>query len=329
MGSGGCGFYLELYLEKPANKPKGGISNIKYDLPTPHFLHPASWRSPAPEPVPFPALVLPNGKLILIMELYLGSGGFSYPYWKGVFYPPGLKPRDYLWHYSRYFNAVEVNASFYHVPSAKTFAGMVERSQGQVRFAVKVHRRITHGRDADDSLYTRLLESVGPLREAGVLGPFVAQFPYSFQRTPANRRYLQEVVRRFSGQILAVELRHQSWAVEPVWNAFREQKLIWVSADYPPLPGLPQTGLIVTGDVAYLRFMGRNAEKWWEQETREERYDYLYSEEELKPYVRRLRELSGSLREAWVVFHNTPGGKALVNLDQFSALFAEANDSGT
>ncbi|WP_457637999.1 DUF72 domain-containing protein, partial [Oceanithermus sp.] len=61
------------------------------------------------------------------MKLYLGSGGFSYPYWRGVFYPPGLKPRDYLWHYSRYFNAVEINSSFYHVPSARSFAGMLER----------------------------------------------------------------------------------------------------------------------------------------------------------------------------------------------------------
>ena len=258
------------------------------------------------------------------MEVYLGSGGFSYPYWKGVFYPPGLKPRDYLWHYARHFNAVEVNSSFYHVPSAKTLAGMVERSGSRVRFAIKVHRRITHVRDTDDSLYSRLFESVRPLEEAGVLGPFVAQFPFAFQRTPANRRYLQEVVDRFSDRPLAVELRHQSWAVEPVWNAFREQNIIWVSADYPPLDGLPQSGLVISSQVAYLRFMGRNAEKWWEHETREERYDYLYSEEELKPYVRRLREFSSSLREAWVVFHNTPGGKALENLRQFAALWRAA-----
>lgn len=258
------------------------------------------------------------------MRLYLGSGGFSYPYWKGVFYPPQLKPRDYLWHYARHYSAVEVNSSFYHVPSAKTFAGMVERSGGRVVFAVKAHRSITHSRDADERLYERLFAAVEPLAAAGVLGPFVAQFPYSFRRTPQNRRYLQEVSRRFQGRTLAVELRHDSWAVEPVWRAFRESGLIWVSADYPPLAGLPQSGLVTTASVAYLRFMGRNAAAWWQPETREDRYDYLYSEAELAPFARALKEKAAGLSAAWVIFRNTPGGKALVNLRQFAALMADA-----
>ncbi len=257
------------------------------------------------------------------MEVFLGSGGFSYPYWKGVFYPPGLKPRDYLWHYARHFNAVEVNASFYHVPAAKTFAGMLERSGGRVRFAVKAHRSVTHSRDAAPELYQRLFAAVEPLERAGVLGPFVAQFPYSFQRTPANRRYLLEVVRRFEGRSLAVELRHDSWAVEPVWEAFRQLGLVWVSADYPPLSGLPQSGLIVTTETAYLRLMGRNAAKWWDHKEREERYDYLYTPEELRPYVRGLAQRAEALREAWVIFHNTPRGQALVNLGGFAELLRE------
>ncbi|HHO58587.1 DUF72 domain-containing protein [Oceanithermus desulfurans] len=257
------------------------------------------------------------------MELYLGTGGFSYPYWKGIFYPPGLKPRDYLWHYARHFNAVEVNASFYHVPAAKTFAGMLERSGGRVRFAVKVHRSVTHARDATDELYARLFEATRPLAEAGVLGPFVAQFPYAFHRTPANRRYLLEVARRFEGRRLAIELRHASWAREPVWDAFRELGLVWVSADYPPLAGLPQSGLVVTAPVAYLRLMGRNAAKWWDHQEREERYDYLYAPEELRPYARGLAAHAGELQEAWVIFHNTPRGQALANLGTMKDLLAE------
>ena len=257
------------------------------------------------------------------MELYLGTGGFSYPYWKGIFYPPGLKPRDYLWHYARHFNAVEVNASFYHVPKAASFAGMLERSGGRVRFAVKVHRSVTHARDADKALYERLFAAAKPLAEAGALGPFVAQFPFSFRRTPANRRYLLEVVRRFEGRRLAVELRHDSWAMEPVWEAFRELGLVWVSADYPRLAGLPQSGLVVTAPVAYLRLMGRNAAQWWEHETREDRYDYLYTPEELRPYAQALAERAEGLQEAWVVFHNTPRGQALVNLGTMKDLFEE------
>lgn len=257
------------------------------------------------------------------MELYLGTGGFSYPYWKGIFYPPGLKPRDYLWHYARHFNAVEVNASFYHVPGPKAFAGMLERSGGRIRFAVKVHRSITHTRDAADEVYAHLFTAVEPLSQAGVLGPFVAQFPYSFRRTPANRRYLLEVARRFEGRLLAVELRHASWAREQVWAAFRERGLVWVSADYPRLAGLPQSGLVLTAPVAYVRLMGRNASKWWEHERREERYDYLYTEEELHPYARGLAEHAGELEEAWVIFHNTPRGQALVNLGTFKALLEQ------
>lgn len=142
------------------------------------------------------------------VELYLGTGGYANDDWVGLLYPEQSKQSDWLGIYARHFNAVELNSSFYAIPGVKAFAGMLNKSEGKVRFAIKLHQSMTHTRDAEAGLYTRLRESVAPLREAGVLGPFLAQFPYAFKRTPANRRYLQELAQRFEGEALAVEFRH-------------------------------------------------------------------------------------------------------------------------
>ncbi|HEX7021648.1 MAG TPA: DUF72 domain-containing protein [Trueperaceae bacterium] len=257
------------------------------------------------------------------MELYLGTGGYSNDDWLGLLYPPGTKSSDFLSIYSEHFNAVELNSSFYAIPGTRAFEGMLRKSGGRVRFSVKLHCSMTHERDADENMYQRLLESVEPLREAGMLGPFLAQFPYSFHRTPDNRQYLQDLVQHFAGERLALEFRTDDWDKDEVRESLRDFGLIWVSVDYPPLHGLPEAQLHLTSDVAYLRLHGRNEKAWWDGKNASERHDYRYSAEELRPWVSRIAEHQDELSQAYVFFLNTTHGHALENLAMLGRMLEE------
>lgn len=257
------------------------------------------------------------------MELYLGTGGYSNEDWVGLLYPPEVKKSDWLRVYAERFNAVELNSSFYAIPGVKAFAGMLKKSGGRVRFAVKLHQSMTHTRDADEGMYARLLESVAPLREAGVLGPFLAQFPYSFHRTAENRQYLLELVRRFEGERLTLEFRHESWNQPEVRESIEAFGLVWTSVDYPPLRGLPGPELHPSGGMLYLRLHGRNKAKWWDGKSAAERHDYLYSPDELRPFLLQIAERQGELEQAWFLFLNTTKGHALKNLTMVRELAAE------
>lgn len=257
------------------------------------------------------------------MELYLGTGGYSNDDWLGLLYPPGTKKSQYLEIYAQHFNAVELNSSFYAIPGIKAFQGMVDKSGARVRFAVKVHQSVTHSRDADADIYARLVESVAPLREVGMLGPFLVQFPYSFHRTPENRRYLKDVVDRLSGERLAVEFRNEAWQVEDVLEAFEALGLTYVSVDYPQVSGMPAPELHITSDVAYLRLHGRNEASWYGGKTAAERHDYLYTPDELRSWVLDIKEKEDALTEVYAMFLNTTKGHALKNLKMLKELFAE------
>jgi uncharacterized protein YecE (DUF72 family) len=202
---------------------------------------------------------------------------------------------------------------------------MVKKSEAKVRFTVKVHQSLTHTRDADEATLERLFASVQPLREAGVLGPFLAQFPYSFHRTPENRLYLKNLVERFkeANETLAVEFRNAAWHVPEVVQAFEELGLVMVSVDYPQVGRMPKPELYLTSDIVYLRLHGRNEEKWYGGKDASERHDYLYTPDELKPWVLGLAERRDEIREAYVLFQNTTKGHALKNLEMLKVLFDE------
>ena len=250
------------------------------------------------------------------MKVYIGTGGYTNNDWvgEGLLYPPGTKQTDFLGIYAQHFDAVELNSSFYAVPGLKAFEGMARRSAGRTRFAVKLNKVFTHDRAPQDSDFDRMLQSPEPLREAGLMGPYLAQFPYSFSRTAASRKYLQELAERFAGHELAVEFRHQSWDKPEVRDAMREFGLIWVSPDYPPVDGLPEPTLHVTAEVAYLRLHGRNSGNWWSGESAAERHDYRYSQAEMDEWAEKIAFVADDVEELWVFFENTTKGHALKNI---------------
>ena len=258
------------------------------------------------------------------MELYFGTGGYSNDDWQGLLYPEGSKSAAYLGIYAEHFNAVELNSSFYNIPGIKAFAGMLNKSGGRVRFTVKLPSAMTHERDADAELYTRLFESVAPLREAGMLGPFLAQFPYSFHRTAENRVYLKSLTDNFTeaGEALAVEFRTAEWHVPEVYDALRMAGLTAVSVDYPQLPGMPEPKLLQSSKTVYVRLHGRNQKTWYGGKSAAERHDYLYSPDELRPWLQAI--LDAEPEQAYVMFLNTTRGHALKNLKMMAELLREA-----
>jgi len=265
------------------------------------------------------------------MEIHMGTGGYSNEDWVGQLYPPEAKKDQWLSIYAQHYNAVELNSSFYNIPGIKAFAGMLKKSEGRVHWGVKIHQAMTHDLNATNEDYQRLFESVAPLRDAGVLGPFLAQFPQRFHRTPENRKYFATLAERFADKTkapggLAVEFRHTSWDNQEVREAFKKTGLIWVSTDYPPLPGLPKNQLHITGEIAYIRLSGRNKEKWYEGKDQSERHDYRYSPEELRYWVLALAQANEqeNLAQAWFIFNNTTRGHALVNLEMLKKLLEEA-----
>lgn len=257
------------------------------------------------------------------MRVYIGTGGFSNRDWEGLLYPVPRKPTDDLHYYAQAFDVVELNSSFYAIAGEKAFAGMLNKSAQRLKMAVKLHQDFTHQRTATADLAQRMCLSPKPFREAGLLAPFLAQFPYSFARTPENRRYLAQLVKWFAGEQLAIEFRHISWHVQEVQQAFREMGLIWVSVDYPQLAGMPISDLVLTSRTGYIRLHGRNDAQWWEGNSAAERHDYRYQDDELAVWADRIAAKRHECDELYVLFENTTKGHALYNIPQLRVLLLE------
>ncbi|NPA79497.1 MAG: DUF72 domain-containing protein [Thermotogae bacterium] len=254
------------------------------------------------------------------MRIFVGTGGYSNEDWRGILYPEDSKPSEYLEIYSRYFNAVEVNITFYVIPGRRTIEGMVRKS-GDLKFSVKLHRSMTHDLTATPEDYEGFFAVLEPMEEAGKLGVFLAQFPYSFKDAPKNRSYLQSLAEIFSGRRLAVEFRHESWDRPESVEWLHDIGLYRVSSDYPPLRKLPKPRLYVKDGFAYVRFHGRNTRTWWRGKDQRERHDYLYSYEELVHWVEMVEARREELSEIWLIFNNTTKGHALYNICMLKKLW--------
>lgn len=257
----------------------------------------------------------------------VGTSGFSYPEWKGPFYPKGLPPQEMLPYYARHFPAVELNATFYRIPPARNMESLVKRAGPGFEFAVKAHQEMTHERQGLANALPAFREAIKPLVDAGVLGCVLVQFPYSFRQTPANQEHIRRIKEGLPETPLVLEFRHRSWLQDPVFDLLRREGLGFCCVDEPRLPGLLPPVAIATAPVGYVRFHGRNAAKWWHHEEAWERYDYLYSAAELGEWVPRIRTLAGSTRRSYVFFNNHAGGQAVTNAQMLTRLLGEIDPS--
>lgn len=258
--------------------------------------------------------------------IHVGTAGFSYADWSGVFYPNGMKSSDYLVFYSQNFDCVELDFTYYRQPSPATMAAMVRKVPSQFRFLVKAHKTLTHEIPPVDELareYDTFRRGIEPMVEAGELGCILFQFPWSFKKTPENLEYVLGLGRRVPYAKAVVEFRNSSWATGEVYRALKETNLGFCCVDEPDLRGLFPKIAVSTSDIAYVRFHGRNAEKWFNHKEAWERYDYLYSQEELLPWVEKIKTLDEKAGDTYVLFNNCHRGQAALNALQMQKLLME------
>ncbi|MCI4331627.1 MAG: DUF72 domain-containing protein [Thermoplasmata archaeon] len=187
----------------------------------------------------------------------VGTAGWAYDDWKGVFYPTGAAPGEYLSRYSRVFDVTEVDSSFYRAPSPFLARRWATTTPPGFRFTLKIPQDVTHpkaGGNPQEAL-REFLSNIEPIRAAGKLGPIVAQFPPSFSREKGEGR-LAELLRDIPEEYqLAVELRHGSWWDPRTYELLRERQaaLVWSVLPFVHVP--PER----TGPFVYVRFIGDRA----------------------------------------------------------------------
>ena len=249
----------------------------------------------------------------------IGTSGFDYDDWRGFFYPDDLPKSEFLSYYANQFEALELNFSYYHMPSSRQINSMIERTDGKVEFSIKAHRSMTHDRTAGKLDYKEFTDAISPLREAGRLGAVLAQFPYSFEQNQENRSYIKRMADRM-GPPLVVELRRKEWAADPIRSWLTKIGVGFCCVDEPKVKGLMPPIADATASPAYVRFHGRNAARWYEHNLPHERYDYRYRASELKEWVPKILGLESAVDKVLVFFNNhfqakaVDGAKALAEL---------------
>lgn len=270
----------------------------------------------------------------------IGTSGWSYPggrgTWTGVFYPArggtagGRRGRgrfDELAYYAERFDTVEVNSTFYRIPAPEMTRSWARRTPAGFEFAVKVHQKFTHPalaaaalgeeaaviRQEDIDAFRRAIE---PLAAAGKLGPLLAQFPPGFKAAPESRDYLAWLLETFREHPMAVELRHRSWSDEREATSalLAAHDAAWVQIDEPKFRfSIVQDFRPNIAAFFYARLHGRNRAAWWDHEASEDRYDYLYSAEELEPIAEATQAASRLVRRLYLYMNNHFEAKAVAN----------------
>lgn len=260
--------------------------------------------------------------------IFVGTAGYSYDDWKGPFYPEKVDKKQMLSLYARHFCFTEVNSTYYRLPNRFMMYNMQAKAPENFQFVIKAYKSLTHERVNNGQDFSDFADALQPLAESGKLGCVLAQFPQSFRLSGANVAYVKELGVRLAGYGTVVEFRHGEWIREDILAFLKEHGLGYVSVDEPRLKGLVPPEARSTGPIAYVRFHGRNYEKWWNHKESYERYDYLYSKEELAEWVPRITHLDGGCEKVYVSMNNHYRGQAVVNArmirDMLRAAGAEA-----
>jgi uncharacterized protein YecE (DUF72 family) len=181
------------------------------------------------------------------MRVLVGTSGYSYKEWKGNFYPEGMPAHEFLRFYSEHFSTVEVNNTFYRMPTAKLLAGWASEVPAQFAFAVKAPQRITHIAKLKNATET-VDVFVRTVRElASRLGPLLFQLPPSLRKdVPRLTEFLEQLP---ADVRVAFEFRHPSWFDDDVWTALRHHRAALCVAEGEAL----ESPLAATTDWGYVR----------------------------------------------------------------------------
>jgi uncharacterized protein YecE (DUF72 family) len=243
------------------------------------------------------------------MPIWIGTSGYSYADWVGPFYPPGTRSERMLAYYTRLFPLVELNFTFYRLPTPANLARLAENSREGFQFLVKLHRSLSHDEEGRDLLAFR--DAVEELRRRGRLLGVLCQLPQATHDEPKHRTWLETLGREFAGCGLAVEFRHRSWLRPDVPDWLHNYQIDLVSVDVPDLPGLYPRALVRSGPRLYVRFHSRNAANWYRSD--KDRYDYTYDDAALAEWVSALAATAERDERVLLLFNNCHRGQAAEN----------------
>ena len=260
---------------------------------------------------------------------HIGTAGWSYEDWAGIVYPEhrekGFHPLPFL---AALINVIEINSTFYRTPAASMSRYWVSRVEPfpDFLFTVKVHQVFTHDRetwtpkDAED-----FKSGIEPIRTANRLASLLFQFPWSFIGSPAHRDYLVRLFRLFSGYPMTVEVRHSSWDDPGFYELLAGHRVCFCNIDQPVLRNSIKPAAVTTiPEFSYVRLHGRNYRDWFREGAgRDERYNYLYTKDELGDWVERIRQLGGGTGKVFIITNNHYRGQAMANALQLKSMLTE------
>jgi uncharacterized protein YecE (DUF72 family) len=274
-----------------------------------------------------------------LSSIRIGTAGWSYKDWEGIFYPPGMRqrrvhPLEYL---ARFFDTAEINTSFYgplKPELAKLWSMRVAAVNPRFLFTAKLYRAFTHSpvpvmeptsaatiRPTDeDEIKTR--EGLDALASHGKLGALLIQFPVSFKNTSLNREYLERLLRQFIEYPRVVEVRDSSWNNPDTLAEFARQNVGFCNIDQPVLGKSLAPTEHVTAPIAYVRLHGRNYDQWFDSDNRNDRYNYLYKERELDSWKERIENVAHRAQTTYVITNNHFESKAGVNAIELKAMIS-------
>ena len=261
-------------------------------------------------------------------DIKIGVAGFSYKDWQGIVYPPSLKAGARVEYLAHFFDLIEINTSFYgHIKPAvgKQWCRMAAGANPKFMFTAKLNRAFTHSPVAvieptsaktirpGDSDERDAKAGYDAIAAENMLGAVLAQFPISFKCTDENRAYVEQLVRLFRSYPLVLEIRHASWNQPEVLEWLQGLQVGLCNIDQPLLGRAVRPSAHATSVVGYIRLHGRNYKQWFAETNVRDRYDYLYSTEELAKWKDRALEVAGKAETTYLVANNHNLGKAAVN----------------
>jgi uncharacterized protein YecE (DUF72 family) len=259
------------------------------------------------------------------LVIRVGPAGWSYPDWEGKVYPH-TKPHGFhaLAYLARYFDCIEVNSTFYAMPHrehAERWAQLVAEHP-RFRFMVKLNRDFTHALEPDggpanegwEAKAREFTSGIEPLVRARRLQCLLVQFPAGFLFGKSEVRRLGRLKALLADLPLVLEVRHNSWFTPPALDTLRGLSYSLAYIDLPPAWNHPPLWHAPTGSIGYLRLHGQNRDHWFRHDSgRDEKYDYLYTSEELASLAGKAQRLSTMQNEVAVITNNHFEGKAVAN----------------
>ncbi len=261
----------------------------------------------------------------------IGTSGFSFPDWKGTIYPPGIREKDMLRFYEKElgFHALELNFTYYSLPSQKSLEGMSNKTSVDFEFVVKSYKGMTHevwekktgARIDNQEIFQKFRLGLVPLIEDKKLACVLAQFPYGFFPSRETWSYLDRFKEEMENIPLVFEFRNQAWVKDQTIQYLEKKGVGFCIVDEPRLPQLMPYAPRATSEIGYFRLHGRNP-KWFNVPLKV-RYDYLYTEGELKEFIPDVKNISQKTAKTLIFFNNCYSGSAAKNAAQMAKLLLE------